>query len=466
MTTVAPNRSGFTDVLDSFLNQAGLPFADALSPDDIRQAFAHRDGLFATEAVFSTSVVLWAFLAQVLRDGKQAACNAAVEDIANYQRQAGGPVPSGDTGDYCRARAKLDWQALRDLVRCIASRLEASAPQDWLWQGRSTKLIDGFTFTMPDTPDNQEAFPQQNTQAEGVGLPIARACVVLSLATGAIYDVAYGPYAGKGTGEPALLREIQGCLVPGDVAVFDRCCASFMNLAMLQLQGVDVCTRLHQCRRSDFRKGKRLGRCDHLITWVRPPRPDWMTPEVYEQIPETMTLRELKFDVTEEGNRVDTMTIITTLTDSDEYPAQAIAALYGFRWNVELDIRHLKQPLGLEHLRCKTPEMIQRELWVILLAHNLIRQVIATAAAVHKKKPRQISFTGACQSVLSPWLLMATGACQDPRGAVRDALERIARNKVAHRPGRIEPRVLKRRRHGYPLMQKPRSQLKREAMHV
>jgi putative transposase len=200
MTTVAPNRSGFTDVLDSFLNQAGLPFADAFSADDIRQAFDQRNGLFATDAVFSTPVVLWAFLAQVLRDGKQAACNAAVEDIANYQRQAGGPIPSGDTGDYCRARAKLDWRVLRDMIRYIASRLEASAPEDWLWQGRSTKLIDGFTFSMPDTPDNQEAFPQQKTQAEGVGQPIARACVVLSLATGAIYDVAYGPYAGK---EPA-----------------------------------------------------------------------------------------------------------------------------------------------------------------------------------------------------------------------------------------------------------------------
>ncbi len=250
------------------------------------------------------------------------------------------------------------------------------------------------------------------------------------------------------------------------MAVFDRYYGSFMTLAMLQLQGVDVCTRLHKRRSSDFRKGKRLGLCDHLITWIRPPRPDWMAPEIYEQIPETMTLRELKFDMTEEDNRVETLTIITTLTDPDEYSAQAIAALYGFRWNVELDIRHLKQPLGLEHLRCKTPEMIQRELWVILLAHNLIRQVIATAAAVHRKKPRQISFTGACQSVLSPWLLMATGACQDPQGSIRDALKRIARKKVAHRPGRIEPRVLKRRRHRYPLMQKPRSQLKREAMHV
>ena len=191
-----------------------------------------------------------------------------------------------------------------------------------------------------------------------------------------------------------------------------------------------------------------------------------MSPQLYRQIPETLTLPELKFDVTQPGKRVQSLTIVTTLVDADKYPAEAIADLYGFRWNVELDIRCLKHPLGLDHLRCKTPEMIRIELWVILLAHNMIRKVIATAAALHKKKPRQISFTGACQSVLSPWLLTACGIVGDPSALIHSVLRRIACNQVANRPGRIEPRVLKRRRHRYPLMKIPRAQWKQEVLNV
>jgi hypothetical protein len=290
MTTVAfrplAGNASFRDVLAPFLQQPGLPFADVLDAEVIEQAFRQRQGLFATDAVFSTPIVLWAFLAQVLRDGKGAACAAAVAEIATYLQQTGQCPPSGDTGDYCRARAKLDPAALRDLVGRTARQLERQARADWLWRGRHAKLVDGFTFTMPDTIDNQEAFPQQSNQDPGIGLPIARACVVLSLATAAIHDLAVGPYEGKETGETALLREILDSLDAGDVVVFDRYYCSYMMLALLKLRGVDVCTRLHQCRPSDFRQGRRLGSFDRLVTWTRPDRPAWMPPEVYEQIPQ------------------------------------------------------------------------------------------------------------------------------------------------------------------------------------
>jgi hypothetical protein len=235
-----------------------------------------------------------------------------------------------------------------------------------------------------------------------------------------------------------------------------------MMLALLKLQGVDACARLHQRRPEDYRRGRRLGDYDHLVTWTRPQRPAWMSPEQYEQIPQTLTLRELQFDVTVPGRRVETITVVTTLTDPVAYPKQDIAALYGYRWNAELDIRDIKQTLGLDHARCKTPEMVERELWVTLLAYNLIRKVIATAAATHDKQPRQIGFTLACQTVLSSWMLLASGACRDVRRLTHDALARIAANEVANRPGRIEPRVLKRRRHRYPLMIRPRHQLRKE----
>ena len=466
MATLPPKHlarnASFHDVVEPFLQQPGLPFAEVLSALTIQQAFAERHGLFATDAVFSTPIVLWAFLAQVLRDGKGAACAAAVADIATYSQQAERPTPSGDTGDYCRARAKLDLDTLRTLVRQAARQLDAAARDDWLWHGRHAKLVDGFTFTMPDTLANQDAFPQPASQAPGVGLPIARACVVLSLATAAVHDLVVGPYRGKQTGETALLREILDCLDAGDVVVFDRCYGSFMMLALLQLCGVDVCTRLHQRRASDFRRGRQLGEYDHLVTWTRPNRPEWMSREQYERIPETRTLRELQFDVTSPGRRTETITVVTTLTDPAAYSKEDIAELYAYRWNAELDIRDIKQTLSLDHARCKSPHMVLRELWVTLLAYDLIRKVIATAAAMHDKQPRQLGFTLACQTILSSWMLLSTGACRDVEQTVRSALARIAANEVANRPGRIEPRVLKRRRHRYPLMTRPRDQLQEE----
>ena len=466
MYTVATDlstRNGlFHAVAEPFLQQKGLPFAQVLDAETIQQAFEQRDALFAQDEIFSTQIVLWAFLAQALRDGKGAACSKAVSDIATYRVQTGGRVPCGDTGDYCRARAKLDLSALRQLVGQSALELEDHAQPAWLWHGLHAKLVDGFTFTMPDTPENQEAFPQLRSQQPGVGFPIARACAVLSLATACIHDVAIGPYEGKETGETALLREILDCFEEGDVAVVDRYYCSFMMLAIVQLRAVHVCARLHQCRSSDLRRARRLGPGDHLVTWTRPARPSWMSEELYAQIPETLTLRKLQFDVSEPGSRSETITVVTTLTDPVAYPAEDIAELYGYRWNAELDIRQIKQTLHLDHVRCKTPAMVRRELWVTLLGYNLVRKVIATAAAVHEKQPRQLGFTLACQAILSSWMLLATGSCRDAAALWRSALERIAANEVANRPGRIEPRVLKRRRHRYRLMTRPRHELQRQ----
>ena len=470
MSTIATSPRGsnhsFQTVVEPFLREPSLPFSQVLSAEGIEQAFAEHDALFGQHDIFSTQLVLWAFLAQVLRDGKGAACAAAVADIATYRQQMGLPVPSGDTGDYCRARAKLSHQALRRLVGQVAEELEQEADPSWGWHGMHPKLVDGFTFTMMDTDENQDRFPQARTQTSGVGLPIARACVILSLTTAAIQDIAIGPYVGKETGETALLRSMLESFREGDLAVFDRYFGSYMMLAQLAGRGVHACTRLHQRRSSDFRRGQRLGKDDHLVTWTRPKRPAWMSEQEYAQIPETMTLRELKFTVTEPGRRPKTITVITTLTDPREYPKEVIAELYNYRWNAELDIRAIKHTLGLDHILCKSPAMVQLHVWVTLLAYNLIRKLIATAAAVHGKQPRQLGFTLACHTVLSSWMLLSTGACSDARGLWEHALARIAANPVANRPGRIEPRVLKRRRHRYPLMRRPRKELKEKLLHT
>jgi putative transposase len=453
--------SGFHRIADAFLSQPGLPFTQLLSAERIERVFAEHGNLFGG-TVYSTAIMVWSFLGQVLRDGKQASCQAAVARVVVHQQQTGGAIPTADTGDYCRARAKLLAPALRMLTVEIGAEAEQQSQPGWLWKDRHAKLVDGLTFTMPDTPANQTEYPQPRSQKRGLGFPMARACAILSLATACVLDLEFGPYSGKETGETALLRSLLGSFSEGDLLVADRYYCSFMMIALLGQRGVDVCARLHQRRRADFRRGRRLGPDDHQILWTKPPRPDWMDETTYAQIPEMLTLREMRYCIAMPGRRVQVLTVVTTLLDAEKYSRQDIAELYSFRWNSELDIRSIKQSLNLAHVRCKTPEMVRRELWTILLAYNLVRMTAAAAAALHDKQPRQISFVGTCQYVLASWSEFSTNPPATPRvlARCRELLAQIAACEVADRPGRIEPRELKRRRHGYKLMQEPRSILR------
>lgn len=391
----------FKQVTAAFLNGPGLPFAEVLDADLVEEVFEKHDGLFGMGAIYSTVITLWAFLGQALRRGKERACQAAVAAVVAHQEMLGKPVPTADTGNYCDARAKLPIEALRELTTRVADDVERRADPAWLWKDRHAKLIDGFTVTMPDTAANQAEWPQLSSQKPKVGFPIVRVVCILSLATACLHDVAIGPCEGKETGETALLRELLGSFDAGDVAVADRYYCSFLMIALLAQRKVDVCARMHQKRHVDFRSGVRLGQHDRLITWTRPARPDWMDEATYDTIPETMTLRMLRYDIVVPGRRTQNITIVTTLTDAETYTREDLAELYGFRWNAELDIRSIKQSLGLDHMTCKSPDMIRRELWVTLLAYNLVRTTAAAAALLHKKKPRQISFTATCQHILS-----------------------------------------------------------------
>lgn len=469
MTPEIPNSSpqrsrSFQQVVAAFLAGEALPFAHVLSAERIERIFAKHGCRFGLHGVYTTAIMVWSFLAQVLRDGKEASCQAAVARVVSYCEQAGLDAPTEDTGDYCRARAKLSEAALHELSNEVAEEMEQAADETWRWKGLPAKLVDGFTFTMPDTPENQARYPHPKTQQPGVGLPIARAVAILSLATACLMDLAIGPYRGKETGETALLRSILARLAAGDVAVMDRYYCSFMMIALLLLQGTQVCARKHQRRHSDFRRGRRLGKYDHLIVWTRPPRPEWMDEETYAQIPETLELRELRYNIVEPGRRTRTIDIITTLVDAQEYPKEDIAELFGFRWNSELDIRSIKSNLNLGHVRCKSPEMVHREVWTTILGYNLIRTTAAGAALLHDKQPREISFTSTCQYVLASWMQLSCGLIEASRleEYLQLMLRQIAGCRVANRPGRLEPRVLKRRRHHYKLMQQPRHQLRCE----
>jgi putative transposase len=455
-------RSGFRQIADAFLSQPGLPFTRLLSAERIERVFAAHGNLFGG-AVYSTAMMVWSFLGQVLRDGKEASCQSAVARVVAHQYQIGGAIPTRDTGDYCRARAKLSEDALHALAVEVGAEAEQEAKPDWLWKGLHAKLVDGFTFTMPDTPANQAAYPQPSSQKQGVGFPMARACGILSLSTACLLDAAEGPYSGKETGETALLRSLLPAFSEGDLFVADRYYCSFMMIALLLLgRQTHVCARLHQRRRADFRRGRPLGPDDHLITWTKPPKPEWMDDETYATVPDTLTLREIRYWITVPGRRVRVITVVTTLLDATTYTRHDIAELYGFRWNSELDIRSIKQMLNLSHVRCRSPEMVRRELWATLLAYNLVRTTAAAAATLHDKQPRQISFTGTCQYVLASWSTLASerSGVTESLSRCHTMLEQIAQCEVANRPGRIEPRELKRRRHGYKLMQEPRAILR------
>jgi putative transposase len=464
----SPRRScsRFQKVVDGFFKQTGLPFAEVLTAKLIEEVFRKHDAMFGSGAIYCTATVLWAFVGQVLRDGKMAACQSAVAAIIAHRQLIGLSVPTEDTGDYCRARAKLNEKALHELTCTVAQNAETEADQTWLTNGRHVKLIDGFTFTMPDTAENQREYPQAKTQRPGIGFPIARCVAVLSLATACVLDLAIGPYAGKETGETALLRTLMKTFLPTDIALFDRYYCSFMVIAAMISQGTDVCTRNHHLRQSDFRRGKRLGKCDHLIVWQRPQCPKWMDEETYQSIPETIVLRELQFSIIEPGFRTKSIIVITTLIDPNEFSQEDIANLYGYRWNVELDIRSIKSNLNLDHVRCKSPEMVRRELWTTLLAYNLIRSTAASAALLHDIKPRQISFTATVQFVLQEWSLLAKGWLSKEMliDFSIQIIESISKCIVGNRPGRIEPRVLKRRPKPYKRMTKPRHVLKKQLL--
>ena len=447
-------------VLRSFLQHRGLPFAQALPEETIQQAFDDDGVSFGQgeDDVYTPALTLWAFLSQVLFKEEQRSCLAAVARVIVVLVALGKRPCSDDSGAYCRARAKLPVPILRRLATQVADGCEQQVPHEWLWKGRHVHLVDGSTISMPDTPANQAEYPQPTTQKPGLGFPIARLVVLLSLATAMVKDLAIGPYAGKETGETALLRELLERFKSGDIMLADRYFCSYFMIALLLERGVDIVTRLHQARTADFRRGRRLGSGDHLVEWQRPAKPEWMDQETYERMPASIVVREVEVQVHQPGFRVDSFVVVTTLTDADQYSRDDLAELYHQRWLVELDIRTIKCTLGLDVLRCKSPEMVRRELWTGLLAYNLIRQTMLQAALQAGRSPRQLSFTAALQKIAASWSTILV--CQNATVLllIEIHLGDLATHQVGDRPDRVEPRAKKRRPKPHRLLTQPRKQ--------
>lgn len=469
MSLYGPSRQlprRFRLVLASFLQRPGLAFADVITEESIDRAFAGEPASFGddAEAVFTPAITLWAFLSQVLFKGEQRSCVAAVARVAVLLVALERGPCSGNTGAYCRARAKLPETVLRRLTVEVADGCERQVEADWLWQGRHVYLVDGATVSLPDTPENQETYPQPRQQQIGLGFPIVRLVVLLSLATGMVKDLALGPYAGKERGETALLRQLLDRLEPGAILLADRYYCSYFMIALLREWGIDFVTRVHQRRTVDFRRGRRWGRDDHLVVWRRPQKPEWMDQATYDRMPPSICIREIQVRVDHPGFRVESLVVVTTLTDTSTYSPADIGQLYGYRWLAELDIRAIKITMDLDVLRCKTPAMVRREIWTGLLAYNLIRRAMLQSALESGQRPRQLSFSAALQVIAASWQVIVLSSDSVAGRLVEMELRNLARYIVANRPGRVEPRAVKRRPKPHDLLTKPRNQARAELL--
>lgn len=454
----------FRLLLSSFMQKEGLPFAEVLSEKQIQDAFDQEEVAFAQDedSVYTPQVTLWAFLSQVLFKGEQRSCLAAVSRVIVLLVCLGRKPCAKNTGAYCRARAKLPEEVIERLTLEVACGCERELPRRWLWRGRHVKLADGTTVSMPDTPENQAEYPQPATQQEGLGFPLARMVVLLSLASAMVCGMAMGPCAGKETGEMALLRELLDQLQPGDILLTDRYFASYFMIAMLLAEGRDFVARLHGSRSSDFCSEQRLGKGDHLVVWQRPAKPDWMDQTTYDRMPESITVRLIEVHVDQPGFRTESFLVVTTLRDAKKYTPEEIAELYHQRWLVELDIRAIKVTLGMDVLRCKTPPMVRKEVWTCLLAYNLIRKTMLQAACQSGQSPRQLSFTTAMQTIAASWMTLPTHEQSTAARLTEVQLASLTGQIVGNRPNRVEPRAVKRRPKPHPLLTKPREEARAE----
>ena len=456
-------RDHATCLRRQFLQDGDLPFTHVLTDGVIADALATVGGWL--DRVYSPLVTPWMFLGQVLNPDPS--CRAAVARL-NAHRAARGQRPcSAQTGASCQARRRLPERLVADLARRTGQALDAGSHPAWLWKGRRVYVYDGSHASMPDTPANQAAYPQPDTQKPGLGFPLARLAAVFSLATGAVLDLAIGRYAGEGQSELGMLRALWDVFRPGDVVLADRLMCAWTEMVMLKLRGIDAVCRFTTHRTADFRRGRRLGRGDHVVEWPKPNKPRSIDRAAYDALPDSLTVRETRVRVEQPGFRTRVLVVATTLVDAKTVPAEDLAQLYRERWNAGLDLRALKRTMQMGVLRCKTPELVRKEVWAHVLAYNLVRTVMAQAAAKHDLGPRSVSFKGAIQALLAfQPVIVALGDRNTARcrAVYEQVLAAVAAHRVGDRPDRFEPRLRKRRPKHYAFLRQPRAEVKRRML--
>jgi len=406
--------------------------------------------------IYSVRRTFFGFLYQVLNPN--CPCRQVVRQVqALFALHNGRRVDEG-TSAYCQARDRLPWDLLPRLRCAAAAHAEKAHP---LWRGFRVKVIDGTSTSLPDTVKNQRAYPQPGGQKPGCGFPLLKLVGVFSLATGALLDYAKG---NKHQHELNLLQKLLEQFKTGDLALADRGFSAYTLIGLLWRRGVHSLLRLHQARPADLRKGKRLGKNDRLMVWRKPwlwQRPRYLPKALWSLIPKELSVRVVRFVLEVPGFRAQSVTLVTTLLDPKAYPAEELARLYARRWRIELWFRDLKTSLGMEVLRCKSPKLVHKELEMFFIAYNLIRGLMAQAVALYDVPMERLSFKGTVDSVRQFSIAMAQAPSRKKqKQLIAHLLEILARDQVPDRPGRREPRAVKRRPKPYPLLNRPRHQFK------
>lgn len=391
--------------------------------------------------LYNPLTTLALFIQQVLSSDKS--CKNTVSGMVAQEAFEEGIHIGSSSGAYVKARKKLPPALLYHLVKSTGTELIEEIPEEWKTLGRPLKGFDGTTLTMADTPENRSYFPKHSNQKKNIGFPLARLVALMSLETGTVLDYSVGPCVGKGTGESSLLRTLLTSLEPNDIVVADRYYPHFFLLWDLKKRGVDGVFRAAAQRRYDFRRGKRLGSYDHIAIWTKPRKPDWMSREEYRSYPDTMPVREFK------GAGA---IYVTTLLEPKAYPKERLISIYKRRWEVETNLDYIKTVMEMNHLTSKTPEMVKKEISVHFLAYNLIRNLMAKAAMTHQLKATQISFKGTVQLLNQFTPLIRYSDYQHSIFLTETLLLYISKNRIANRPGRSEPRAVKRRPKTFPIL--------------
>jgi hypothetical protein len=449
MANIAHWRRHVNDCLltDSILS-------NALSAESV-EAECRSAGYRWRVSFWSPPITLLTFVLQVLSAEKtlRAAVAALLIRLAAQGRQ---DLPSQDPTAYCQARQRLPGQVITAILAATAQQIHKTGTAEHRWLGRRVRVFDGSTASMPDTPELQEAFPQPSAQKPGCGFPVAQFVAMFCWSTGAVLDVEVDTLRPH---ELTLFRKMWHHFKAGDVVLADRAYGAYVDMARLRQRGVDCVFRLHQRRMVDWRRGKRLGPGDRLVTLKRPAQylPSCgISRREFRRLPETLTVRLVRIKREQPGARTREMTIVTTLTDPVEVPADKIRSLYRDRWTAELNLRSLKTALKMEVLRGESPDVVRKEIAVHLLVYNLIRLLMWQAAVQHGRDLHRLSFTGTLHRIRAalPYISAMTG--QGTAYLLAYLIQSIADDHVPHRPDRVEPRRIKRRPKPYDLLTRPR----------
>ena len=401
--------------------------------------------------VFDRATTFWAFFGQVLKGGT---CRSATRDVQVARHKKGLPEISSSDSAYCQARSRLDPAWLESLGEESVQRLAQRKDKQWDWDGRRVLLVDGTSCQLPDTLKNQESYPQPSEQKAGCGHPVMQLVGLFDLANGALLKWEKSPLHVSETG--MFGNGIHGQLNPEDVIVADRAYGTYLNIALARSKGADAVFRLHQARKYKFPKGKD----DMVIRWERPSmssRPDYYMEEEWEGLPESMEVRLVKVKVRIKGLGPTEFILATTLMDAS---VEDLAMLYFRRWKIEVFFRDIKTTLGMELLKGKSPSIAEKEVAMHLLAYNLMRYLMQEASRLSEQPLEEMSFTGTRDST-EHWVgAIVLASSQKARNMAMDGLYRcIASDLLPIRPGRSEPRAVKRRPKGYQLLTRPRKEM-------